>query len=76
MMNSTGRLTILGTPPARRAAVVLSLALLAVFLPLPFLSPAYAPFFLTVVGRRASPPAETRLPAAFPLEPQLRAPPA
>jgi hypothetical protein len=75
-MNWRGKLTIQGKYPAHGLAIVLSLALASIFLPLPLF--ILAAFLLApgIVRFRASPLPEACLPVVFPARPSLRGPPA
>lgn len=75
-MNEIGQNSIRGTYSAQPTGFALGLALVSIFIPLPFFILAIVLLGFTIVEFRASPWRESRVPARPSPEPSLRSPPA
>lgn len=74
-MNTKGKRVVQGAHSEHWPGMVLCLALVSVFIPLPLFVLAIVLFVLTIVEFRASPPKESRLPVAFAFRLSPRSPP-
>jgi len=75
-MNGKGKRTMQGADSEGGAGFALGLALVTIFIPLPFFVLTVVLFVFTIVRLRASPLPEAFKPARFPGRPCLRSPPA